>query len=254
MGNVSASVTFEDKGYAVGVSITAGQGLEYETYLTTDEGNEVYLGEYSDTLYVNENITYSVPYSNHTKIRVRVVAWSDDSERDFEKELTPVNPDEDTLFTYTVSGGYILITGYNGSCEELIIPSKIGDYEVYGIGAGAFKERDRLTSVVISDGIISIGNSAFQNCTNLESITIPVTVTYIGDSVFYGSEDATIYYDGTRSQWNDIDFKESVSNEVVFKGPNYNIKVKIDNNLRNVTNIFYKQNSMLKSIKNFIYK
>lgn len=104
----------------------------------------------------------------------------------------------------------------------------------------------------------SIGRGAFKENPYVRNIYVPNTVTKIGENAFDVRHDnLTIHYDGTKAQWDAIakEYYVGISNvSIVFKGPNYNIKVKIDNNLRNITNIFYKQNGMLKSIKNFIHK
>lgn len=44
--------------------------------------------------------------------------------------------------------------------------------------------RDKITSVVISEGITSIGTFAFYYCQYLKSVTIPTSVTSIGSSAF----------------------------------------------------------------------
>ncbi len=46
---------------------------------------------------------------------------------------------------------------------------------------------EKVTSVVINNGITRIGNYTFQRLYNLKSITIPESVTYIGDHAFWGS-------------------------------------------------------------------
>lgn len=52
------------------------------------------------------------------------------------------------------------------------------------IPVGAFRGCDKLTSIVIPNGVKSIGVSAFNGCTSLTSITIPNTVTSIGRAAF----------------------------------------------------------------------
>jgi DUF971 family protein len=52
------------------------------------------------------------------------------------------------------------------------------------IGANAFYDNVRLTSVTIGSGVTSIGNYAFYNCDSLTSVTIPDSVTSIGESAF----------------------------------------------------------------------
>ena len=88
-----------------------------------------------------------------------------------------------------------------------------------------------LTSVTIPDRVTSIGDSAFSECTSLTSITIPDSVTSIGSHAFYGcSSLSTVYYGGTKAQWNAIsvgnsndpllnaEIKYILSNEMVREG------------------------------------
>ena len=47
---------------------------------------------------------------------------------------------------------------------------------------------DRITSIVIQEGVTSIGQYAFMNCNGLESVTIPATVKTIADEAFRSCE------------------------------------------------------------------
>lgn len=58
---------------------------------------------------------------------------------------------------------------------ELVIPS-----EVTCIGKNAFSFYDKLTSVVISEGVKEVGDNAFSSCSRLERVTIPSSVEKIG--------------------------------------------------------------------------
>ena len=53
------------------------------------------------------------------------------------------------------------------------------------IQRSAFEGRDDVTSFILEDGITSIGAYAFYNCTRLSSINIPNRVTSIGRAAFY---------------------------------------------------------------------
>jgi hypothetical protein len=109
-------------------------------------------------------------------------------------------------FNYTTTNGTITITGYTGPGSAVTIPStinglpvtSIGDSAFSGcrlssitipssvtsIGVWAFVNCGGLTSVTMSNGIISIGSGAFQTGSRLPSVTIPSSVTSIGDYVF----------------------------------------------------------------------
>ncbi len=76
---------------------------------------------------------------------------------------------------------------------------------VMSIGDSAFSGCTGLTSITIPDGVTSIGGYAFSGCTGLTSITIPDSVTSIGYDAFAGCTNLqTVYYGGTKSQWNSI--------------------------------------------------
>ena len=79
-----------------------------------------------------------------------------------------VNGNQLNAIIETSSG--TLITG----CSNTIFSenlNKIGDY--------SFQGNQKLTSVIIPDGVITIGDYAFEQCINLEEITIPNSVENI---------------------------------------------------------------------------
>ena len=87
---------------------------------------------------------------------------------------------------------------------------------VTGIGEMAFRYCGRLNSITIPDSVASIGPWAFSSCDCLSSITIPDSVTSIGGSAFSGCHClSSVEFDGTESQWNDIEI--GVYNEPLLK-------------------------------------
>lgn len=58
-------------------------------------------------------------------------------------------------------------------------------YRVISIGNFAFSKCNRLTSIIIPEGVTSIGDDAFYGCSSLTSITLPEGVTSIGGGAFY---------------------------------------------------------------------
>ena len=95
-------------------------------------------------------------------------------------------------FEYTTAGTTAFITAYKGSKSDVIIPSKIGSYNVKGIEKHAFNDTRNQTNgkilknVTISEGITYIGDFAFNNCTNLVSLKLPNSLTSLGDQTFIG--------------------------------------------------------------------
>ena len=62
-----------------------------------------------------------------------------------------------------------------------------------------------LESIVIPYGVQCIDSQAFYNCTSLTSVTIPSTLVRVSDKAFYNSNVTDVYYEGTKSQSNQID-------------------------------------------------
>lgn len=62
---------------------------------------------------------------------------------------------------------------------------------VTNIGANAFYQCSKLTSIEIPSGVTSIGGYAFFHCSSLTSVTIPSGVTSIGSNAFYGCSSLT---------------------------------------------------------------
>ena len=88
-------------------------------------------------------------------------------------------------FTFIVSDGKAMITGFNKEYSGVVnIPSTLKNYPVTAILDNAFRECNKITNVVIAEGITNIGTSAFSACEELTEITIPNTVEAIGDSAF----------------------------------------------------------------------
>ena len=83
----------------------------------------------------------------------------------------------------------------NEYSDEVIIPEFVkveGEiYRVTSIGANAFHDCDRLTSITIPNSVTSIDYGAFYGCSGLTSITIPNSVTSIGGGAFENCTDLT---------------------------------------------------------------
>ena len=59
------------------------------------------------------------------------------------------------------------------------------DYKVTAISANAFLNNQKITSVVIPEGVEQINSSAFSGCTKLKSITLPETLQRIENAAFF---------------------------------------------------------------------
>lgn len=101
--------------------------------------------------------------------------------QDFSLENIDYNITSEENMTVEVVGSHFYYD------EEVVIPSSVNYngnvYNVTVIGERAF-ESSSLTSVVVSEGIVTIGNQAFGGCSGLVSITLPESLKNMGESVF----------------------------------------------------------------------
>ncbi len=88
-------------------------------------------------------------------------------------------------FIFRSSGNNEVILERCVLCEsKMHIPYKVNGKIVAGIGKGAFRRCEKLTSITIPNSIRSIEQSAFEACSFLESVSLPRSVTVIRESVF----------------------------------------------------------------------
>ena len=92
----------------------------------------------------------------------------------------------DDSATYGLSIRNGIVKGYNGTLNDVVIPSYYKGYAVTDIGGSAFSGCSAITNLTIPDSVTNIDGFAFNGCTGLTSITIPDSVTSIGDSAFNG--------------------------------------------------------------------
>lgn len=112
-------------------------------------------------------------------------------------------------FSYRLKGnGTAVITGYEGTSEEVFVPRMVDGYTVTEIGENAFSavesgygkiitlpdtitvigdkafEECKASVINIPDSVQSIGDFAFQSCSNIQTVSIPASVERIGTGAF----------------------------------------------------------------------
>ena len=88
-----------------------------------------------------------------------------------------------------LNGTYSIKEGVRIICDEAFskcsfLTSIVISNSVVSIGDGAFAGCTSLSSIVIPDSVPSIGDWAFSDCTSLSNIVIPNSVTSIGEGAF----------------------------------------------------------------------
>lgn len=73
----------------------------------------------------------------------------------------------------------ILITKYDGTDAQIIVPSEIEGLPVSEIATKVFKDNNNIESVVIPDTVRIINASCFSNCENLKSVAISKNIKEI---------------------------------------------------------------------------
>lgn len=110
--------------------------------------------------------------------------------------------------TYLFNSEKVVITGYEGTDSNVVIPEMINGLCVTDIAEGAFKNNQYIQYVVIKVNLKTIPDSCFEgstlvnvelpdsiieingfaNCDKLQSITLPDNLESIGDRSFYNCE------------------------------------------------------------------
>ena len=131
-------------------------------------------------------------------------------------------------------------TIFSGS--ELVIPARVGDRDVVGLGwfalegclvekvvipdsvtyilTAAFRGCENITEIILPKNLKTLGVSVFSYCTKLERVVIPVSLEFVGlfdnhrsvlPYVMFADlspETLTVVYEGTREQFDAINFYE----------------------------------------------
>ncbi len=129
--------------------------------------------------------------------------------------LTEIMFEDDSNITHIGSDAFVntqwfnnkIANGENVVINNIWISGKNASGEVVVSGSmtstnGVFCENEKITSVILENGVKIIDAYAFYGCTSLAEITIPTSVTEIGEGAFYYTMIDTINYCGTEEEWN----------------------------------------------------
>ena len=127
------------------------------------------------------------------------------------------------------------IFGWRGSptLKSVSIPDSV----TY-ISGGTFSKCTALTEVTIPAGVRRINHSLFVDCSSLKTVRIKGVITLLGETSFDCENLETIYYGGTKKQWNNelsrqydyTDSYHSLHKNIGWDAGSGNYKVVFENN------------------------
>ncbi len=82
---------------------------------------------------------------------------------------------EDGDFLYEIKNGNLYLKSYSGQDEDVVVPSKVQDFNVKGVLADAFKNNVSIKTITFSEGIETVKDINF--CPNLTTINFPASFT-----------------------------------------------------------------------------
>jgi len=92
----------------------------------------------------------------------------------------------------TENGQAITVEYYNGDSEEIIVPTSFNGIPVAAIGSSfTLSSREKITKIILPEGITSIDSHVFLDCINLIGITLPNSLSSIGRYAFSRCEKLT---------------------------------------------------------------
>lgn len=119
-------------------------------------------------------------------------------------------------YTYSDDKSYVIITGYTGHDQELVLPTTINGIPVKAIKSSAFRKNYTITSLVIPEGITEIGSYAFYDCTCIFKVTLPSSIKTIGTGAFDKCNNLQYVYIDSIYSWMNISFADYNSNPLCY--------------------------------------
>lgn len=115
--------------------------------------------------------------------------------------------DASPLTWEVVDGKAIVKTCSKDASGEVVIPETLDGAPVAAIAADAFKGCNKITSVVIPEGVTTIGEKAFENCTSLKTVTLPKSLVMVDKDAFDGTIVKDVNYGSTKENWANVAIK-----------------------------------------------
>ena len=157
--NPEDAPTSYKKGEVIGFPTPTKDGSAFEGWYQTSDFSDERVLRTNDTM--SGNITLYAKWAEET----------DPSYFDWSTTATQA-----TIIRFSDLGN----EKYNsGELTKLVFPKKYQNLNVSAIRTSAFSGKDKLTELVIHDGITSLGSEAFKGCIGIDELTIPISLNSI---------------------------------------------------------------------------
>lgn len=141
-------------------------------------GNDIalYIGNGDDnTVYLNGIV-------NNDEITFKVLGEDYVYKKNADLDILPAQ--KSLNYKLSEDKNFYTVIGLGGLSGDIVVPDTYKKKPVVEIAENAFANKANLTSIELSDTLISIGASAFEECVNLTNIEIPSSVTQLGEKAF----------------------------------------------------------------------
>lgn len=152
----------------------------------------------------------------------------------------PSHAEESGIFTYYVSGSNSVLSGISSSAAgEITVPETLGGYPVITID-GAFRNKTKITSVVLPDTVTVINSNSFSYCSQLKNIRFSDNLRVIGENAFGGC-----------SSLQSIQLPDTVTNvgAYAFSWCERLVSVKLSNSMRKIERALFSGCTSLENIE-----
>ncbi len=95
-----------------------------------------------------------------------IASWSD------KLESVAVVPETDFTFTLDTKGATLV--EYHGSAVDVRVPATVEGKPVVKIGDEAFRDQDKLKTLILPDSVTVFGENVLTGCTSLEALSTPL--------------------------------------------------------------------------------
>ena len=154
----------------------------------------------------------------------------------------------DYCLQFKILADEAIVTGYTGSDTNIIIPTKLGVYNITSIdnenGTGVFSGNTTMTSITIPEYVEYIGDNTFNGCTLLTYAYFEGNAPAIGNDIFTGTSVTVNYYEGktgyNTATWSDftrymINLPPGVTIHEVMSIPTTSISIEFNQAVHNDT-------------------